>query len=142
MRTVADTLTTWQADNGVPAQSNTDRWLWLRLGPIWLPLPNPQRLDRHDLHHALCGYRNDLWGEIEVSAFELRTGPPDLLIGALCVAAVALGLLLGPRRLVAAWRRARGGRNLYRDPRRTEELLALPVGVLRAELGRGFTTPG
>jgi hypothetical protein len=78
-----------------------------------LPVPHPGRIDEHDLHHVILGVDSDLAGEAAVSAFEMRTGPPTLGIALLCVGAIALGLIVAPRRTGAAWRRAAGCRNCY-----------------------------
>ena len=46
-----------------------------------------------------------------------------------------MGLLLAPRRVLAAFRRARGQRTLYREARSYSEVLKMSVGELRALLG-------
>ncbi len=104
--------------------------LVVRLGPIELPFPNPGYLPFHDLHHVAIDAPPSFWGEVEVSVLELRSGTPTLLIGFLCVSAIALGALLAPRRVWRMWRRYAGCDNVYRGYDYTE-LLALDLGALR-----------
>lgn len=109
---VSAALAAWRAAS--PDRVDPDGpTLWVPIGVVRVPVPNPKRLPAHDLHHLLLGADTDLWGEIQVSTFELRTGPPTAFILALCVAAVAAGLLLAPRLTLRAWRRAAGCRNAY-----------------------------
>ncbi len=107
------------------------RVFWLTVGPLRVPLPHPGQLHWHDLHHVALGYGSDLIGEMEVSAFELRTGPANAVVLFLCVSAVLLGALVAPRRTLEAFRSARGARNLYRCPIPNEQLLDWPIDALR-----------
>lgn len=104
------------------------------LGPLVLTFPNPGRLAQHDLHHVALGLPATFWGEVEISAFELRTGVPNLVIGVLCVGALLLGGVVAPRRVWRAWRRHPRGTSLY--PRRSEQsaLLAMSVSERRASM--------
>jgi hypothetical protein len=106
----------------------------LALGPLRLPLPNPGHLPFHDLHHIAIGAGQDTWGEIQVSAFELRTGAPTLYIRGLCVAGLALGVIVAPLQVRAWWRQYAGCRNLYDEPD-YEALLALDLDSLRQRMG-------
>ena len=72
------------------------------------------------------------WGEVDVSAFELRTGAPSAIIALLCMGSLLLGGLLAPRRVWRAWSRYAGARNLYRDAPAHQALLAMRVDELRA----------
>ena len=112
--TVADALAAWRARTGQSARAYRDAALPVRLGRVVIRVPNPGQLHWHDLHHLVLGYGTDLVGEMEISAFELRTWPRTFIVFWLCVAGVAAGILVAPRRTLAAWRRARGCRNLYR----------------------------
>jgi hypothetical protein len=107
----------------------------VRLGPFTICFPNPGLLPWHDLHHVATGYRCDLLGEAEISAFELRAGGATPLIRLLSVGAIAIALFIAPRRVIRAWRRARGARTLYARRSRYEQLLAMRVGELRALCG-------
>ena len=76
----------------------------------------------------------NFWGEVQVSAFELRSGTPTFVIWLLCVGALGLGGLARPVQ-VARWIRAyRGTTNLYREAD-INALLSLDVDALRAKLG-------
>ncbi len=133
-QTVAQALAEFLAAHRMDRRGYKSRVLLVRLGPIALPFPNPGFLPVHDLHHVVLGAPPTFWGEVEVSAFELRSGPPSALVALLCVGALVLGGLLAPRRVWAMWKRHRGAVNLYR---RTLGLsyaaaLALDLESLRA----------
>ena len=79
-----------------------------------------------------------------ISAFELRGGCGNAMVFLLCVGSMALASLLAPRRVWAAWRRARGLRSLYGHGVPLEALLELSVADLRHLLGippQGFADP-
>jgi hypothetical protein len=105
------------------------------LGPIALVFPNPGLLPIHDLHHVALDAPPDFWGEVEVSALELRAGPPNAMVAILCLGALGLALVADPRRAFAAWHRHRGARSFYRSGRTLDELLAEPLALARARLG-------
>ena len=111
--TVGSALEAWRERSGCAPRQNASRLFWVRVGALSIPIPNPGQLDWHDLHHLLLGYDTDLTGEMEVSAFELRTIPRTPIVFLLCVAGVLAGLVWAPRRTLAAWKRAKGWRNLY-----------------------------
>ena len=109
---VQDALAAWRAISPERIQPE-DPTLWIPVGLGKLPVPNPQGLPAHDLHHLILGHGTDLWGEIAVSAFELRTGPPNAFIWGLCLLGVAAGIVLAPRLTWRTWRDAAGWRNAY-----------------------------
>jgi hypothetical protein len=122
---VAEALSLWRARQK-PGQSESGyraASLPVRIGPLSVKVPNPGQLHWHDLHHLVLGYGTDLVGEMEISAYELRTVPRTFIVLLLCLAGVAAGLFWAPRRTLAAWRRGRGCRNLYRSGLRYEEVL-------------------
>ena len=110
---VGDALQAFRAQRGQTEPRNRERLFWVRIGPVSIPIPNPGQLHWHDLHHVALGYDTDLTGEMEISAFELRTTPRTTIVFLLCMAGTAAGLIWAPRRTLAAWRRAKGCRNLY-----------------------------
>lgn len=130
---VADALALYFAKHGLHRSGYTDRVFLVPLGPLTLRFPNPGRLHLHDLHHLVLDVPPRFWGEVEVSALELRAGPPTLLIAILCLGTLSLGLLANPARTLRAWRRARGLRHVY--DARYEELLELDLDALRARVG-------
>jgi hypothetical protein len=89
----------------------------------------------HDLHHVATGYGTDLVGEAEIGAWELRAGCNSFILYYLNGMAAMFGLLIAPRRVVGAWRRAAGQRSLYVEGVSAAEALQLSVGELRARLG-------
>ncbi len=115
------------------------RWVKLNLGPmpIWFPNTNARRraVRLHDLHHIATGYDTSLVGEAEIGAWELASGCGDYYVAwVLNTAAVAIGLLLAPRRAWRAFARGRRCTSLYRlgfDDRWLDE----SVGALRRRLG-------
>lgn len=66
--------------------------------------------------------------------FELRCGCPVPMVRLLCVGAIGCGVLRAPRRMVRAWRRARGARTLYDGTASYERLLDMPLPDLRRYL--------
>lgn len=89
----------------------------------------------HDLHHIATGYGTDWAGEGEIGMWELRAGCETPVVYALNLAAVTIGLMVAPARVLAAYRAARGARSLYRSNLSYKEALAMTVGELRAHLG-------
>jgi hypothetical protein len=130
--TVAAALGGFFAAHGPLRDGYRSRRFRVRVGPLTLGFPNPGKLPLHDLHHVALGVAPSFWGEVEVSAFELRSGSPSALITLLCVGALVLGGLVAPRRVLGWWRRYAGCRNLYREP--YEPLLALELDELRRRM--------
>lgn len=130
MSTAGEALAAWRAAHGRSAEEeDRARLFWVALGPLTLPVPHPGQLRWHDLHHLVLGYQTDVIGEIEISAFELRTGVRTPMVLFLCLAGVALGLVVAPLRTIRAWRSARAKRNVYGIP--WGELRAWPMEALR-----------
>ena len=135
MTTVGEALEEWhrqhpRGDEDVSSFAGLQLF-WVKLGPIRVPVPHPGQLHWHDLHHLLHGYEPDLIGEMEISAFELRTGVKTGVVLFLCLAGGTLGLLMAPVRTVRAWRSARGQRNLYGSQVPYEQVLRQPLPELR-----------
>src|SRR5262245_6647288 len=111
--TVESALAAHLASYGLDrAAYGADRFV-VRLGPLRLRFSNPRYLPFHDLHHVALDTPPTFWGEVEVSALELRSGCPTWLIWFLCVASLAVAALVGPRRVFRALRRYAGCRNVY-----------------------------
>jgi len=89
----------------------------------------------HDLHHAATGYGTDLVGEAEVGAFELMGGCRTPIVYGLDIVAVLMGLFIAPVRTIRAFADSRRARALFRQSIAYEELLGMPLGELRAQLG-------
>jgi hypothetical protein len=143
---VSEALAAWRREGGQieAPREGPQPWLrlfWVKLGPISVPVPHPGQLHWHDLHHLVLGYRTDLVGEMEISAFELRTGPRTAVVSFLCVAGVLSGLLWAPRRIAAAWRRAAGWRNLYGSGLDYQEVQGWTMDALMAWMQIGTHPP-
>jgi hypothetical protein len=113
-------------------------WVDFKLGPIPFPLPNTDSRRRavrfHDLHHVLTGYRTDLVGEFEISAWELAAGCKDFHAAwVLNLSGLAGGLFRAPVRTFRAFVRGRHERTSY--GMEYEALLSRGVEDLRRELG-------
>ena len=121
-------------DSGYSADGYEERRFRVSVGPLVLTFPNPGRLRYHDLHHVVSGYRTGLVGEAEVSIYELRGGCPTKLILFLCLGSIGIGCLLSPRRVVKAWRNARGTRTLYDSPISYADLAEMEIAELRKSL--------
>ncbi len=121
-----------------------DAWVDFKLGPIPFPFPNTAGRVRavkfHDLHHILTGYRTDLIGEFEISAWELGAGCRDFYAAwALNLGGLFAGLLCAPRRIASAFARGLASQSLY--GRTLDELLELPVGATSAQFVAPEDTP-
>jgi hypothetical protein len=129
------------ADNSLTADSYTESGFPVYVGRWPVRLPNPGLLHLHDLHHVVTGYGTGLVGEAEISAYELRAGCRSFMIYVLCVGAILCAMFVSPRRIVRAWRRARGARTLYHTGIPYETLLGMSVTELRRHLGIAHVAP-
>lgn len=82
------------------------RWVKVKVGPVPVWFPNTEGRRRavrlHDLHHIATGYDTSLVGEAEIGAWELASGCANYYAAwFLNISAVAIGLLIAPRRV---WR--------------------------------------
>ena len=90
--------------------------IWVHLGWLRVPVPNPGHLEAHDLHHIVLGAGPDVAGEVQVGVFELRTGCATWSIFFLDLLALIVGLLWRPRDVLRWWKQYAGCRTLYRRP--------------------------
>lgn len=90
--------------------------IWVHLGWLRVPVPNPGHLEAHDLHHIVLGAGPDVAGEVQVGVFELRTGCATWSIFFLDLLALIVGLLWRPRDVLRWWKQYAGWRTLYRRP--------------------------
>jgi hypothetical protein len=129
------------AENGFTVAAYGDRWTEASFFGIPFKVLNTKKhrwgIMLHDLHHVATGYGTDLAGEGEISAWEERRGLRNLgpYLGSIVVSGALLGLLLYPRRTLAAWRRGSGKSSLFQSHNAYETLLNLTVSELRAKLG-------
>lgn len=116
-----------------------DRWVKLKAGGLVVfAFPNTKSRVRsvrlHDIHHVLTGYDTTWVGEAEIGAWELASGcGRHVPAWVLNLGAVAIGMLIAPRRTFRAFLRGRRSGNLYGGEFH-ESLLDRTVGDLRAEL--------
>jgi hypothetical protein len=122
------------AANSLSVDSYNERGFPVYVGRRAVRLPNPGLLHLHDLHHVATGYGTGLVGEAEISAYELRAGCRSFIVHLLCFGAILCAVFVAPRRIVRAWRRARGARTLYYTTIPYETLLGMSVAELRRHL--------
>lgn len=125
-----------------PGTKTLSEWLdlrWLRIfvrGRAIPVLPSwgfKNDLVLHDIHHMLTGYDTSLRGELELAAWELRSGGCgwNAVMWLDRLSVVSVGLLLAPRLVVSGYRRGRGCHNLY--GKRRQEVLGMDFAdVVRA----------
>jgi hypothetical protein len=129
------------AENGFTVEGYDAKWTQASFFGVPFRVPNTKRhsdaIKLHDLHHVATGYGTDLVGEGEISAWEFQRGVRalGLYVGSIVTAGLAAGLILAPRRTLAAWRAARGDASLFHSKTSYESLLAMSVGELRDALG-------
>ncbi len=128
-------------ENGFgPSGGYDDPWVDFKLGPIPMPFPNTKARVRavgyHDLHHVLTGYRTDIVGEFEISAWEIAAGCKGFgAAWALNLGGMAGGLFRAPARCFAAFVRGRRERTTYGED--TEALLRMAVTEARRRFSPG-----
>ena len=132
-------------ENGFTVASYAAKWTEATAFGIPIKVPNTQRhawaIMLHDLHHVAPGYGTDMRGEGEISIWEARRGlrPLGLYVGSIVITGSLGGVLMAPRRALAAWRASAGTASSLFAGADTEAayeaLLALTVGELRARLG-------
>lgn len=125
---------------GIPEDGgDSEPWVEFKLGPIPMPFPNSDARRRavklHDLHHVLTGYRMDILGEFEISAWEIAAGCGRFVVPwYLNLMGLTAGVLVAPRRTARAFWRGRRSRTLYTSPSH-DEVIDRRVDEVQAELG-------
>jgi hypothetical protein len=126
------------AANGFTVEGYTASHFEVDVLRVWR-LPNPRARRRviplHDLQHVVTGYGTDLVGEAEQSAWELRGGINSWFLWLFKLGAVAIGMLIAPRRVLRALGKRPGQRTLYVGSEEYEAVLSLRLGELRERLG-------
>jgi hypothetical protein len=114
--------------NGIPDSTASFEWIKLGPVPVPVPIPNPPARRRalriHDLHHLVTGYRTDLAGEAQISAWECGAGlGGEAVAWVFCPSGTLGGMLRRPRPTVAAYARGRRARSLFgQDPEVVDSL--------------------
>jgi hypothetical protein len=128
------------SENGFTVAAYDDKWTQASAFGLRFRVPNTRRhrwaIKMHDLHHVATGYGTDLAGEAEISAWELRRGLRQcgLYVAGIVTLGALTGLLIAPRRTVAAYRASADRPSLFAQSD-ADDLLELTVGELRARLG-------
>ena len=124
-----------------PDGGDNQRWVVLRVAGLPLfAFPNTATRRRsvklHDVHHVLTGYDTSWTGEAEIGAWEIGSGCRRHWVAWLLnLGAMAIGLLIAPRRTWRAFVRGRRSGNLYGSPSLDESLLDRSVDDLRHMVG-------
>ena len=137
--TVVTAVERYMQVNGFTRAEYTAKSVPVKVGPLTIRMPNgPARqraIAQHDVHHVLTGYHTDLAGEAEIGAFELRAGCTSFFLWMINLAAVAAGLFIAPRRVLRAFRRARGSKTLYALELGAKDVETIEVDALRELAG-------
>ena len=145
--TVREARDMYLAENGFTVAAYEDKWTDASFMGVRFKVPNTPRhrvaIMLHDLHHVATGFGTDLVGEAEISAWEARRGLGALgfYVGGIVTSGALMGLFLGPRRTLRAWRASSNRESLFplceeKDfLERYERLLSMTVGELRQTLG-------
>lgn len=126
---------------GIPEDGgDSSPWVDFKLGPIPMPFPNTDArratVKLHDVHHVLTGYRMDIVGEFEISAWEIAAGCGRFGVAwGLNLMGLTAGLVVAPRRVLRAFWRGCSSDSLYRAPSLLERVLELPVDEARRLVG-------
>lgn len=132
-------------ENGFTVAAYAAKWTDASIFGVPIKVPNTRRhawaIMLHDLHHVATGYGTDMRGEGEISLWEARRGlgALGLYVGSIVAFGSLGGMVLAPRRALAAWRASGSGvPSLFAGgdtEAEYEALLDLTVGELRARLG-------
>ena len=145
--TVRRALDAYLTENGFTEAAYEADWTQASFLGVRFAVPNTRRhrwaIRLHDLHHVATGYGSDLAGEGEISAWEVHDaralGP---YVGTIVVSGLVAGMMLAPRRTLAALRIGRAHRRLFAlasESAQYESLLSMTVGELRELLGMRHT---
>ncbi len=138
-RSVRDGLRDYLLENSFTEADYTQPTFRLKVLGKNIDVPNgPNRqwaIPIHDLHHVATGYGTDFVGEGEIAVWELRGGCRTPVVYFLNLVAAAIGTLLAPRRIWAAFCASKSARAIYRSDLNRERILEMPIGTLREHLG-------
>lgn len=91
---------------------------------------------KHDIHHLATGYTSTFKGETEISAWELASGCTHYWVAiVLDLHAMMIGMLFNPAGVYGAFIKGRHTRNLYQDDFTDEQLMDMPLGVIKENMG-------
>ncbi|MET0393405.1 MAG: hypothetical protein ABW019_09705 [Chitinophagaceae bacterium] len=119
---------------------NASPYVKMELGKrlfLYLPNSNARRraVFKHDVHHLLTGYSSVFKGETEIAAWEIGSGctryPAAFILN---LYGIMIGMLFSSAGVYRAFIRGRHTCNLYRDRFTDEQLLDMPLPVIRKYL--------
>ena len=136
--TLGEALAEFRKANGIPADADTAPFWTVRIAGVAVRLRNrPWRQKAvlaHDLHHVLTGYPCTLTGEFQMAAWEAASGGfPSWGARCMCTPLILAGLILAPRRIIAAFQLRRRTRNLH-GQMIDETFLAMPLKYFAAPI--------
>ncbi len=135
--TVSEGRDRYLNENGFTLEGYDKKWTPASVFGLSFSIPNTRKhrlaIMRHDLHHVATGYGTDLIGEAEISAWELQKGVRGVgfYVGALIASGALMGLIIAPRRTIAAFRASGTSASLFESELTYDALLAMSVGELR-----------
>ena len=145
MTTMREAVKAYFDENGFGADGGySAAWVDFKLGPIPFPLPNSDARRKavkfHDLNHVLTGYRTDISGEFEISAWEIGAGCRNFYAAwALNLAGMMGGAVTVPGRTWRAFVAGRRSKAAYALD--YEQLLSAEVEATKRELGVTTSAP-
>lgn len=119
---------------------NASPYVKMELGRhLFLYLPNSDARRRavfkHDVHHLVTGYTSVFKGETEIAAWEIGSGCTRYPVAfILNLYGIMIGMLFNPIGVYRAFMKGRHTRNLYRDLFTDEQLMDMPLAVIRKHL--------
>lgn len=134
--TLGDEIRAFYVREGLPAHGGQVGSVdWVRAFGLWVPIPNlanrKQVLPIHDAHHLVTGFDTSEVGEAEIGAWALGAGEGSCLALGYDLAAMTLGFVQAPRRVMDAFLWGRSCCSLYHlEP---SVLLAMSTDEARAE---------
>ena len=139
--------------HGLPADGGASSpWFVVRMAWLKVRLPNPPSRRRaviwHDINHVVTGYNTTFSdGEMSIAAFEVGAGCGRIAIAWLLnLSLLALGSIVRPRHVFAAFVRGRRSGSIYHLGRDAASLAAMSVddvrALLRVDPGDGPPRPG
>jgi len=138
-QTVKEALDLHLDGDRIPSDGGYEKkWVPIKVGFFTVYIYNSearkQAVRLHDIHHIVTGYKTNLGGEAEISAWELAAGIHDkYFAGLIGFPALVLGAYVYPKRTFNAFILGKYSRSLY-SRSFSESLLAENIATLKSEL--------
>jgi hypothetical protein len=89
----------------------------------------------HDIHHIVSGYSTDIFGESEISAWEIASGCKKYWVAfAIDTSGVMIGIPINFTKVLKAYARGRRTKNLYHETIALQKAMDTPVDELKKQL--------